>query len=281
MLIFPSLLALVVVLLWAGQRRMIYFPFGDVGTPAAAGLPRAESVAFTTADGLTLHGWFVPAAQPATRQTVIVFNGNAGHRAMRAPLADALARRGIASLLFDYRGFGGNPGSPSEEGLALDARAARAYVAGRPDVDSTRLVYFGESLGTGVAVRLATEHPPAALILRARDEGLPLPAASSLILRSPFTSMIDVGRYHYPFLPVRWMLRDRFDSLDRIGRVGCPLLVIAGDRDSIIPPALSQRLYDAAPPPKRVVMIPDADHNDEDLFAGPRMIAAIVECLQS
>jgi len=264
MLIFPSLLALVVVLLWAGQRRMIYFPFGDVPTPAAAGLPRAESVAFTTADGLTLHGWFVPAAQPATRQTVIVFNGNAGHRAMRAPLADALARRGIASLLFDYRGFGGNPGSPSEEGLALDARASRAYVTGRPDVDSTRLVYFGESLGTGVAVRFATEHPPAALILR-----------------SPFTSMIDVGRYHYPFLPVRWLLRDRFDSLDRIGRVGCPLLVIAGDRDSIIPPALSQRLYDAAPSPKRLVMIPGADHNDEDLFAGPRMIAAIVEFLQS
>ena len=264
MLIFPSLLALVVVLLWAGQRRMIYFPFGDVPTPAAAGLPRAESVAFTTADGLTLHGWFVPAAQPATRQTVIVFNGNAGHRAMRAPLADALARRGIASLLFDYRGFGGNPGSPSEEGLALDARASWAYVTGRPDVDSTRLVYFGESLGTGVAVRFATEHPPAALILR-----------------SPFTSMIDVGRYHYPFLPVRWLLRDRFDSLDRIGRVGCPLLVIAGDRDSIIPPALSQRLYDAAPSPKRLVMIPGADHNDEDLFASPRMIAAIVEFLQS
>jgi hypothetical protein len=263
-LIFASLLALGVVVLWAGQRRMIYFPFGDVPTSAAAGLPRAESVAFTTADGLTLHGWFVPAAQPATRHTVIVFNGNAGHRAMRAPLADALARRGIASLLFDYRGFGGNPGSPSEEGLALDARAARAYVAGRPDVDSTRLVYFGESLGTGVAVGLATEHPPAALILR-----------------SPFTSMVDIGRYHYPFLPVRWLLRDRFDSLDRIGSVGCPLLVIAGDRDSIIPPALSQRLYDAAPSPKRLVMIPGADHNDEDLFAGPRMIAAIVEFLQS
>jgi fermentation-respiration switch protein FrsA (DUF1100 family) len=195
---------------------------------------------------------------------VIVFNGNAGHRALRAQLADALAQRGIASLLFDYRGFGGNPGSASEEGLALDARAVRTYAAGRSDVDATRLVYFGESLGTGVAVRLATECPPAALILR-----------------SPFTSLVEVGRYHYPILPVRWLLRDRFDSIDRIGRVRCPLLVIAGDRDGIIPPALSQGLYDAAPSPKRLVIIPDADHNDADLLAGPRLIAAIVEFLQS
>src|SRR5438128_9968415 len=114
MLIFPSLLALVVVLLWAGQRRMIYFPFGDVGTPAAAGLPRAESVAFTTADGMTLHGGLVPAAPPATRHTVIVFNDNAGHRAMCAPLADAFAPRGVASLLFDLLGFGNYPRYSSE-----------------------------------------------------------------------------------------------------------------------------------------------------------------------
>src|SRR5207245_2914097 len=183
-------------------------------------------------DGLGLGGWFVPADGPETRFTMIVFNGNAGHRAMRAPLAAAVGAHGVATLLFDYRGYGGNPGQPSEEGLARDARAARAYLASRRDVDAARVVYFGESLGTGVAVRLATEERPRALILR-----------------SPFPSLADVGRHHYPLLPVRWLLRDRFESADRIRGVGCPLLVIAGDRDGIIPMAMSERLFAAAAEP--------------------------------
>jgi fermentation-respiration switch protein FrsA (DUF1100 family) len=256
------LFAVGVILLWTGQRRLMYFPLGDVGSPAAAGLPRAIPVTFATDDGLTLHGWWVPPAARATGHTVLIFNGNAGNRSFRAPLADRLARHGIASLLMDYRGYGENPGAPSEDGLARDARAAREYLAGRPDVDVTRLVYFGESLGTGVAVRLASEHPPFALVLR-----------------SPFTSLADVGRQHYPWLPVRWMLRDRFDSLDRIGLVKCPVLVIAGDRDRIIPVALSDRLYEAAPSPKRMVTIEGADHNDEALSEGPRVIASITAFL--
>ena len=258
----PLLLVLALAALWAGQRRMMYFPFANVPSPASVGLTRAMPVAFTTDDGLTLHGWFVPAAAPATGHTVLVLNGNAGNRSFRAPLAEALARHGIASLLMDYRGYGENAGSPSEEGLALDARAARAYLAGRPELDAARIVYFGESLGTGVAVQLAREHRPFALILR-----------------SPFTSMVDVGQYHYPFLPVRWMLRDRFESLDRIRDVTCPVLVIAGDRDAVIPAALSQRLYAEARSPKRLIMIEGADHNDEALAAGPRVIAGVVAFL--
>jgi hypothetical protein len=254
--------ALALIVLWAGQRRLMYFPFADVPPPASVGLTRAVPVVFTTDDGLTLNGWFVPAAAPATGHTVLVFNGNAGNRAFRAPLADRLARHGIASLLMDYRGYGENGGSPSEEGLALDARAARAYLAGRADVDSTRIAYFGESLGTGVAVGLAREHRP-----------------SALILRSPFTSMADVARYHYPFLPVRWILRDRFESLDRIRDILCPVLVIAGGRDAIIPAELSQRLYAEARSPKRLIMIEGADHNDDELLAGPRVINGVVDFL--
>jgi len=257
-----ALPALGMILLWAGQRRLMYFPLANVTSPAAAGLPRGTPVTFTTDDRLTLHGWFVPPAARATGHTVLIFNGNAGNRSFRAPLADRLARRGIASLLMDYRGYAENPGAPSEDGLARDARAGREYLTGRPDVDRTRLVYFGESLGTGVAVGLASEHPPLALILR-----------------SPFTSMVDVGRHHYPFLPIRWLLRDRFDSLDRIGQVTCPVLVIAGDRDGIIPVALSERLYSAAPSLKRMVTIEGADHNDEELSAGPRVIASVVAFL--
>jgi uncharacterized protein len=257
-----AILALALLLCWLGQRRLIYFPFGEVPPPAAAGLPVAESISFQTEDGFTLAGWFVPEQLADARKgtTVIVFNGNAGNRAYRAPLAAALAERGVSVLLFDYRGYGGNPGSPSEEGLAADARAARRYVAGRKGSD--RIVYFGESLGTGVALRLTVEQPPLALILR-----------------SPFTSLTDTGRHHYPFLPVGLLLTDRYASIDRIGEVRCPLLVIAGDRDGVIPVAQSRRLFEAAREPKRLAIIERADHNDYELLAGKRMLDAITEFL--
>lgn len=253
--------AAVLALLWVGQRRLMYFPDGRVPAPRQVGLAGVESVRFPTADGLELAGWFVPAGAQANA-TVLVFNGNAGNRAYRAPLAAALAAHGLNVLLFDYRGYGGNSGSPTETGLAADARAARAYLADRPDVDAARLVYFGESLGTGVAVGLAAEQPPAALILR-----------------SPFTSMADVGAYHYPILPVRLLLRDRFASRDTIGRVRAPVLVIAGDRDDIVPLEHSRRLYDAAPSPKELVIITGASHNDDELLAGEELIQAIVRFL--
>jgi fermentation-respiration switch protein FrsA (DUF1100 family) len=256
--IFAGLLAL----LWFGQRRLIYFPVRDVPPPDAVGLDNIEAVTFSTRDGLTLHGWFVPSARPASF-TMIVFNGNAGNRAYRAEFAAALRARGLALFLFDYRGFGENPGAPTETGLAADARAARAYLATRPDVDLARLVYFGESLGAAVAVELATEHVPAALILR-----------------SPFTSMVDVGRTHYPLLPVGLLLRDRYPSIDRVPRLRCPLLVIAGDRDSIVPLEQSRRLYAAASPRKTLAIIEGADHNDHALFVGDRMMGAIGEFLR-
>lgn len=254
---------LILLLAWVGQRQLIYLPFGDVPEPSEVGLTRVERVTFTTDDGLTLNGWFVPASTGIATLTVIVFNGNAGNRAYRADLAAGLARAGVASLLFDYRGYGGNPGSPSEEGLALDARAARRYVDARADVSRDRIVYFGESLGAAAAVRLALEQPPRALVLR-----------------SPFTSLVDTGRFHYPFLPVRWLLKDRFPSIERISRVGCPVLVIAGGQDSIIPTAQSRRLFEAASDPKQFVILDGADHNDFELVAGPRVIGAVSEFLR-
>jgi fermentation-respiration switch protein FrsA (DUF1100 family) len=186
-----------------------------------------------------------------------------GNRAYRGPLARALADHGFNILLFDYRGYGGNQGSPSESGLAADARAARAYLAGRADVDASQLVYLGESLGTGVAVTLAVAHPPAALVLR-----------------SPYTSMADVGAYHYPMLPVRLLLRDRFASKEAIGRLRAPLLIVAGDRDEVVPLDQSRQLYEAAPGPKEMLVIRGASHNDEALLDGDEMIDGIVRFLQ-
>lgn len=257
-----AVVAVVLALVWAMQRRLMYFPIGEVPAPGEIGLSGVEPVTFATTDGLELNGWFVAAPGPS-RITVLVFNGNAGNRAHRAPLAAALRRRGFQVLLFDYRGYGGNPGTPTESGLAADRRAALAYLAGRPDVDASRIVYFGESLGTAVAVGLAVEHPPAALVLR-----------------SPFTSIADVGRYHYPFLPVRLLLRDRFAAIDVIGRIRVPLLVIAGGRDRVVPIEYSRRLYDAAPAAKSLLVLPDADHNDDVMLTGEEMIQAIVRLLQ-
>jgi hypothetical protein len=254
--------AAVLALVWLGQRRMIYFP--DTRTPSLehSGLAGAEAVTFATADGLRLGAWFVTGSGPSPRPTVVVFNGNAGHRGYRAPLAAALRGHGLNVLLTDYRGYGSNPGTPTEEGLAEDARAARAYVLGRPDVDGTRVAYFGESLGAAVAARLAVEHPPAALILR-----------------SPFASMALVGQHHYPVLPVRLLLRDRFASIDRADRIRCPVLVIAGTVDGIIPIDHSRRLYEAIVAPKTWFEI-DAGHNDQALLDGEEMIQAIVRFLQ-
>ena len=253
----------VLAIIWTLQRLLIYFPFGDVPDPQAIGLAGATPVTFETSDGLTLRGWFVARTRTPSH-TVIVFNGNAGNRALRAPLADALTREGFAVLLFDYRGFGGNPGSPTETGLRADARAARDYALTRPEADRAQLVYFGESLGSAVAVELAAEHP-----------------AAALILRSPFTSMADMARFHYSSLPVGWLLRDRFAIIDRVAHVRSPLLIIAGDRDRIVPIEQTRRLYAAANEPKSLLIIPNADHNDLVLLAGARMIDGIVRFLRA
>ena len=254
----------VLLLIWLGQRTLIYFPDRHVPSPAVAGLPDVEAVQIPSADGVTLQAWFLPSRVQSSLPTVIVFNGNAGNRAYRGPLAAALRRQGLSVLLFDYRGFGDSGGSPSERGLYDDARAVRSYLAGRSDVRPDRLVYFGESLGTAVAVRLAVEHPPAALILR-----------------SPFTSMVDVGRLHYPILPVRWLLRDRFSAIDAIESVRSPVLIVAGDRDRIVPLEQSRRLFERTPEPRELVVVRGADHNDAALLDGRELIDAVRRFIES
>ena len=246
-----------VTLLWSQQRRLIYFPSPGPVPSAAAVLPGGRDAELHTEDGIRLGAWFFPATGGAG-PAVLVCNGNAGDRSVRAPLAVALNRMGLSVLLFDYRGYGGNPGRPSEDGLAADARAAQVWLAAQPEVDAERIVYFGESLGAAVALGLAVERPPAALVLR-----------------SPFTSLADVGAVHYPWLPVRRLLLDRYPSIERIGSLAAPVLVTAGDRDDIVPVTLSKRLYDAAPEPKRFVSIPGAGHNDPALLDGPQMMSEI------
>jgi uncharacterized protein len=261
-LIALVVVAAVALLMWALQRRLIYLP--TQVTPAVeAVLAGAEEVTFTTADDLELAGWFVPADGERRDTAVLVTNGNGGNRALRGPLASRLADEGFDVLLFDYRGYGGNPGSPSEEGLHADAVAAYRYLGDRPEVDPARVILLGESLGAAVAVGLAA------------DDAVPPPAG--LVLRSPFTSLVDVARHHYPFLPVRWLLWDRYPSEERIGALEVPLVVVAGDADAIVPVEQSERLHELASEPKWLVTVPGADHNDPELGHGDELVRAVVE----
>ncbi len=252
--------AILLAMLWAFQRNLIYFPATGPVPPAAAVLPGAHDVVLETSDGLRLGAWYVPARPPGRGFTVLVANGNAGDRSLRAPLAAALSRRGLSVLLFDYRGYGGNPGSPSEEGLALDVRAARAYLVDDVGVRPDRIVYFGESLGAAVVTELATEHPPA-----------------GLVLRSPFTDLAAVGSQHYPYLPVRALLRDRYPVREQVARVRAPVSVVYGGADTIVPPEQSVAVAEAAVRLHQLVEVEGADHNDPALLDGAELVRAVTE----
>jgi hypothetical protein len=241
-------------LLWVFQRSLIYLPTQSVAEPP---IDVAE-VSYDTEDGLTLNAWLLESEQD--RGSVIVFNGNAGNRSHRVPLARALADLGFTVLLTDYRGYGGNPGSPSEEGLARDARAALTFMMDR-DGDGA-LIYFGESLGAGVAIGLATTHPPKAMILR-----------------SPFISLPEIAAVHYWWLPSSLLLKDKYLNRERMVTVDAPVLVIAGTEDGIVPPEQSRTVYEATDEPKELVMVDGAGHNDPELLDGDEMVEGIADFL--
>ncbi len=252
----------VVVMLWALQRQLVYFPDSTPVPPAETAVAGARDVTLRTADGLELGAWFVPASGSRdTGMAVLVAPGNGGNRAGRAGFAEELGRRGLAVLLMDYRGYGGNPGSPSEDGLAADADAAVVALQelGYPP---HRVVYFGESLGSAVVAALQARHPPA-----------------GVVVRSPFTELADVGAHHYPWLPVRALLRDRFPVAEHLGASEVPLTVVYGDRDSVVPTVLSARVADHAPSLVERLVIAGADHNDPVMF-GPRVADAVARLAQ-
>ncbi|NMH93200.1 alpha/beta fold hydrolase [Pseudonocardia bannensis] len=250
-------IAVVTALAWGFQRRLIYLPGGDV-PPVATVLPGAREVAVETEDGLTLRAWLLPASGPDRDRTVLFAPGNAGTRADRAPLAQRLAADGYGVLLLDYRGYGGNPGSPTEEGLAADARAAHRYLVDHHGLAPEQVLLLGESLGAAVATRLATERP-----------------VGGLVLRSPFTSLADVAVLHYPFLPVRALLRDRYEVRERLRDVRVPVAVVLGEHDEIVPAEQSRAVASAAPSPRGTLEVRGAGHNDPRLGGGEALVSAV------
>jgi len=241
------LIAYLLILLWAmwSQESLIFllsrYPEGDWHP---SGL-QFEDVQFSSADGTALHGWYLE--HPKPRAHVLYCYGNAGHLADRADVVAFLRDRyRVSVFIFDYRGYGRSEGKPNEEGILADARAARDWLANRAGIDADQIVLMGRSLGGAVAVDLAA------------DGG-----ASGLILESTFSSMTDVAAHHYPFLPVRLLLRTRLNSIDKIGRYDGPLLQCHSPVDEVIPYELGKRLFEASPSEqKRLIVVEGASHND-------------------
>jgi len=230
-------------LMYVFQRKLMYFPDATRTPPAQAGLAQAEEIRLTSSDGEKLIAWHV--APRGAKPVVTYFQGNGGALNLRVGRFHWLIEDGTGLLALSYRGYGGSSGSPSEAGLIRDAVAAYDFAAAR--YAPARLVLWGESLGTAVAIALAAEHK-----------------VGGLILDAPFTSAADVGAAAYPFVPVRWLIKDAFRSDRRIARVHAPILVLHGERDPIVPIRFGERLFALANEPKRMVRFPQGNHVDLD-----------------
>jgi uncharacterized protein len=243
--------------LYLFQRQLLYLP--DKTRPELAGLAElgVREVTLSTDDGLSLLSWYLPGR--AGRPVIAYFHGNGGHIGYRYERLLRFAREGFGALMLEYRGYGGNPGTPTEAGFYTDARAALAFLD-REAVAPNRLVLYGESLGSGVAVELAAQHSIAALILEA-----------------PPTSVAEVAQCHFPFVPAARLVIDRFDSLSRIGRVRAPILILHGERDRVVPVRYGRALLDAAPEPKEGWFAPEAGHEDLARYGGLDAAVAFIE----
>jgi uncharacterized protein len=239
--VLAALYGLAVTVLFLRQRRILFRPSNN--PPDLARLPVAgvRPMTVLTADGLSLLAWYMPPRRESGR-VILYLHGNAGHIGHRAYRLGPFGQLGWGVMLLEYRGFGGNPGRPSEQGLLSDARAGLAALR-TMGFAPERIVLWGESLGSGLAVQLAAEQPVAAVLLEA-----------------PYTSIADIARRRFPFAPVRWLLLDQFDTLRVIGGVRAPVLVMHGGRDQIIPVAMGRTVYEAAAEPKELWIVPEADH---------------------
>jgi fermentation-respiration switch protein FrsA (DUF1100 family) len=239
------------------QRQLLYFP--DKTRPGLAGLEQlgVREAILSTEDGLSLLSWYLP-GHPG-RPVILYFHGNGGHVGYRVERLLRFAREGYGVLMPEYRGYGGNPGTPTETGFYADARAALDFLE-REGVAPNRLVLYGESLGSGVAVELATQHDVAALILEA-----------------PPTSVAEVAQHHFPYVPATRMVIDRFDLRSRIGKVRAPILFLHGERDRVVPIRYGRALFNAAPEPKEAWFAPAAGHEDLASYGALDVAVAFID----
>ena len=236
------------LVLYFFQSHLVFYPEAGreiIAAPSHVGLPYKD-VRLTTDDGLSLHGWFIPAAE--ARGTVLFLHGNAGNISHRIDTLQMFHRLGYSTLIFDYRGYGNSGGTPSEQGTYRDAEAAWRYLTEQRRIPSCRIVLFGESLGGAVASWLAARQKPAALVIA-----------------SGFTSVPDLAQHFYPYLPVRWLAHLRYDTRKNLRAVAVPVLIAHSPEDEIIPFEHGQALYAAANSPKRFLEL-GGGHNDGFIF---------------
>lgn len=251
----------VLVLVAMFQTRLIYFPDREYqGTPAEVGL-HFEEVTLAADDGIQIAAWYIPV--DAAKGTVLIAHGNAGNLSNCLPTIAIFHRMGLNVLAFDYRGFGSSEGRPTELGTYRDAEAAWSHLVTTRREPPERIVLFGRSLGGAVMIELARRR-----------------AAAALITESAFTSMADVGQWHYPLLPVRWMLRHRYESITKVPQVRCPKLFVHPRDDSIVPFAMGQALFEAAADPKELLEVP-GDHNDGGFETSPAFVAKVRAFIES
>ncbi|MCU0828755.1 MAG: alpha/beta hydrolase [Tabrizicola sp.] len=256
LILLALMYALAVAALYLGQRQLVFDPSQRAPAPEEAGFAGATEHVLTAADGTRVRLWHAPA--PRGSATILYFQGKGGEIADRPQRWAAYRAAGFGVAFLSYRGYGGSEGEPSEAGLHLDADAAYGWLL-EQGVSPDRLVLVGESLGTGVATRLAADQ-----------------AVAALILEAPYTSLIDIAALRFPLVPARLLMRDPFPSLDRMPGVKAPVLILHGTDDSRVPPAMGERLFHAASGPKELALIPGRGH--VDLF-GPDLWAREVDFL--
>jgi fermentation-respiration switch protein FrsA (DUF1100 family) len=253
--------ALIILIAYLAQRRLMYFPLSERLPPASVGLHAVKEVVLETPDGERVIAWY-GRARPG-QPTLLYFHGNGGNLAIRAERIRRYLDRGHGMFMMSYRGYSGSTGSPSEAANLADARLAyQALIA--DGVRPQDIILYGESLGSGIATRLAVEAP-----------------VGGLILESPYTSAADVGVRQYPFLPVRLLLKDRYDIIGYIGKVRAPVLVIHGERDRVVPFDMGQAVFAAAPEPKEFVSFPNAGHTDHYMHGSYEAIHGWIDRLRA
>ncbi|MEM7425987.1 MAG: alpha/beta hydrolase [Pseudomonadota bacterium] len=229
-----------VVALYSFQRKLQYHPFKEQVAPSFYGLTDVEQVSFDTEDGESIQAWY--GASQAGRPTILYFHGNAEAIQHRWERVKLFMDHGYGVLMVSWRGYAGSTGTPTETGLKLDADAALRFLEVK-GIEPADLVYFGESLGSGVAVPLAAKKPPAAVVLD-----------------SPFTSAADVGQHAYWFVPTALLLKDKFDNMAHAGNVVSPVFIFHGDADAVVPQEFGRELYEAFKTPKEFVNLPGLGH---------------------
>jgi len=229
---------------YMNQRNMIYIRSGTPVPLTISQVAGMQEIKVKTEDGLMLVAWYKPAKSPMMA-TIIRFHGNASNVAWSMDAMAPYINSGYGVLSAEYRGYSGNPGTPTEQGLYMDARAYIGWLQSQ-GIAINNIILYGESLGTGPAVQMATEYP-----------GL-----NRLILQSPYTSMVDAAGTHYPFFPVKLLLKDRYENIAKIKQIKTPLIIVHGSKDAIVPYRQGQALFDAATEPKTMITIEEGGHND-------------------